>query len=71
MMSSMSSMSSMLIIGSGTALAAIFLIVYLIMNELIETSKSKEEIKHIFTPITVPLVIVFFASVIFKISQIL
>jgi len=64
-------MSSALMVGSGSALAAILLIVYLIMNELIETSKTKEEIKHIFAPITVPLVIVFVASVIFKVSQIL
>ena len=70
MMSSML-LSSALMVGSGSALAAILLIVYLIMNELIETSKTKEEIKHIFAPITVPLVIVFVASVIFKVSQIL
>lgn len=64
-------LSSALMVGSGSALAAILLIVYLIMNELIETSKTKEEIKYIFAPITIPLIIVFAASVIFKVSQIL
>lgn len=61
----------MFMVASGSALATVILIVYLMMNEIIEINRSREEIKRIFSPVIVALFIVFISTVIQKVIQML
>ncbi len=57
--------------GSGTALGSLFLIVCLLMNETIPINKTKEEIKKIFLPTLVALTVIFASTVLAKILEVM
>jgi hypothetical protein len=63
--------STMFMLSTGSALVVTILIFYLIMNEVIEVKLGKEEIRKAFFPVILSLFVVFLASVINKMLEIL